>query len=223
MSDFAKVMKQFFTYSVMTSDINDIREGDLVGISFHYKNAFVCLGEKGKFYSSIKSVKDATIKKSEKAVLIWSSTLGRFAPEGKFLETSLNLLEEKKTYLEKKYKDGSGDADPEFEMFAVHVCVRQYHFGHAPDKQNGVWFNIMRTQEQIDKLKALDDVKKSKKQEKRQRQKEAKKQEEQKKRLFVRIRVPQPGGMCHEGRQVVKSWDMDIKPSFYEEIGWFDM
>lgn len=70
------------------------------------------------------------------------------------------------------------------------------------------------------------DGRKSKQQAKRQRQKEAKKkvkEEESKKKLFVRIKTPFPGRPCCQYNQVVKSWTEDIKPSFYQAIGWFEM
>lgn len=220
---FAKEIK--FPYSVMTTNMEDIKDGDLVDVSYHYKDAWVTIGGKGKFHTSLESVKKATIGKSEKGV---RNSRFFIPPKVSFEKIITRLLDEKKELLESKYPCGETKEDVDFEMFASHVCVLQYHFGHKVDKKNGVWFNIMRTQERIDELIALEEVKKSKKQDKRQRQKEAKKKEEPQKkeelkRLFVRIRVPQPGGMCHEGNQVVNSWEKAIQPSFYEEIGWFDM
>ena len=223
---FVKEIK--FPYSVMTTNMEDIKDGDLVDVSYHYKDAWVSIGGKGNFHTSLESVKKVTIGKSEKAVRTWNSSLGLISPKANFEKIVESLLDDKKKILESKYPCGETREDVDFEMFASHVCVLQYHFGHKVDKKNGVWFNIMRTQERIDELIAIEEVKKSKKQEKRQRQKDAKKKEEPQKkeelkRLFVRIRVPQPGGMCHEGNQVVKSWEKAIQPSFYEEIGWFDM
>jgi len=221
MSDLLKIVlsledaKIDLPYSVLTTDINEIRDGDLVDVSYHFGDCWATLGEKGTFHETIKSVRDATIGWSKYLMDLWG-----WLPKEKIHSMILPMLKrDRLKMLEKKEID--------FKVWAGNVCVLQYYFGQKATKTDGIWFNIMRTQEQIDRLKAIDEVKKSKKQEKRQRQKEekqAKKQEEEsKKRLFVRIKLPQPGAMCRSGFQVVKSFEKEAKPSFYDELGWFDM
>jgi hypothetical protein len=213
--------KVILPYSVLTSDIKDIRDGDFVEIRYYYKNVWIVLGCQHTYYRSVKNVKEATEKMGLNAYKAWKN-LGAY-PDEMFLKVVYEQLEEYTAHLEKKVGKGKPSTDEVFEPFAKLVCILQYYFKFPIDKKNGVWFNVMRTREQIDSLIAIDEVEKAKKQAKRQRKKEEKQKQEAKKRLFVRIKSPQAGRPCRQYNQVVKSWEEDVKPSFYEAIGWFDM
>lgn len=222
----------------MTCDFADIKEGDLVEISYHYKDLWVSLGKGRTFYKDIKSVKSATsewgcsaytdIKKGFKKVKGYDPTDEDF--QGGLL---LSLDEQREIIMTAKKTKEEPAEGIDYKKYAEGVCMLQYKFGRNVDKQNGVWFNIIRTDEQLAKLASIKDEEARKRKEKRLRQKEAKQVEkvkqqeaEVKKRWVVRIKSPQAGRACCQGRQVVKSWVEEAeakKPSFYEALGWFEM
>lgn len=233
----------------MTSDMSEIKDGDFVEISYHYKSLWVVLGEKGQYHTSVKSVKHDTIEWARaeyKHSLEMMSKLGGHTKavleehKDAHKEALIDILNERreqvfksKSHIDKEPVSGKGH-----KAFAEAVCILQYEFGVNVDKDNGVWFNIMRTHEQLAKLASIKDEEARKRKEKRQRQKankQAEKQVEASKKWIVRIKSPQAGRVCYQGRQVVVAWTKDIndtteevvgwveKKSFYEELGWFEM
>lgn len=224
-----------FNYSVMTSTFADIKDGDLVEISYHYKNTWVSLGKGRTFYNTVAGVKHAT---SEWASHSFANIKKGFKKDTGYRCTDedfhggllLSLDEQREILMKAKRTQEDPTDGINYRKYAEGVCMLQYKFGRKVDKENGVWYNILRTDEQLARLASIKDEEARKRKEKRLRQKEAKHEEKAKKqeaevqkRYMVRIKVPQPGGACNEGRQVVKSWVEDIKPSFYEELGWFEM